>query len=208
MASRIALPPNSSRTEPRSVGMPDSCGSVFCDIAQALVHARGFGSEKSVDDRPASRHRHRLVLILAVLVPLMSLTGCQSTRHAIEPYRSDPEAAATLEAHAQKACASRCPAGPPREFVTDGCSIFPDADWAHCCVRHDVAYWCGGSALERFAADQTLNACLADTGRPTLGKWMQNGVRVGGVPWLPTPWCWGYGWAWPTGYEPQASRVE
>jgi hypothetical protein len=27
-------------------------------------------------------------------------------------------------------------------------------------------------------------------------------VRVGGTPWLPTPWRWGYGWdEWPRGYE-------
>lgn len=29
-----------------------------------------------------------------------------------------------------------------------------------------------------------------------------SGVRMGGTPWLPTPWRWGYGWDdWPRGYE-------
>ncbi len=40
-----------------------------------------------------------------------------------------------------------------------------------------------------------------------MGNIMYIGVRIGGSPWLPTPWRWGYGWnVWPKGYEkPEAS---
>lgn len=86
--------------------------------------------------------------------------------------------------------------------------MFPDSDWVECCVSHDIAYWCGGTADERRTADRELGECVVDTGRPTLGWWMGKGVRVGGVPWAPTPWRWGYGRDWPTGYVPEASERE
>lgn len=84
--------------------------------------------------------------------------------------------------------------------------MFPDSDWAQCCVDHDIAYWCGGSADERRSADLSLQACVAETGRPTLGWWMDKGVRMGGIPWTPTSWRWGYGWDWPTGYASETNE--
>jgi len=142
-----------------------------------------------------------LVLILALLV---SIVGCRSTRHTVEPYRDDLEAAASLVARASQLCSSREPDSPPHEFVTDGCSMFLDSDWVECCVEHDLEYWCGGTADERRLADRALAACVAEAGRPTLGWWMGKGVRVGGIPWPPTSWRWGYGWDWPTGYTAEA----
>ena len=29
---------------------------------------------------------------------------------------------------------------PDRIFTTDGCSVWPDSDWGHCCVEHDISY--------------------------------------------------------------------
>jgi len=50
-------------------------------------------------------------------------------------------------------------------------------------------------------ADQTLRACVAKQSESgviaTLVYW---GVRVGGNPWLPAYWRWGYGWPWGRGY--------
>ena len=96
-----------------------------------------------------------------------------------------------------------------RDFSTDGCSLFPDGDadhpqlWSDCCVSHDQAYWRGGSAQERSNADARLGECvLVRTGRKTLAGAMHCGVRLGGSPWMPAWFRWGYGWAYGRGYAP------
>jgi hypothetical protein len=95
------------------------------------------------------------------------------------------------------------------DFTTDGCSVFPDGDaedperWRDCCVTHDMAYWRGGTAAERKAADVGLRDCVSlRTSRKTLTDRMYRGVRIGGTPLLPTPFRWGYGWGYGRGYEP------
>jgi len=85
---------------------------------------------------------------------------------------------------------------PPAKFTTDGCSLWPDGSWQSCCFEHDMAYWCGGSAQLRKAADHTLKQCVIDSGSPLTGVIMGTGVRVGGLWLLPLPWRWGYGWPW------------
>ena len=93
------------------------------------------------------------------------------------------------------------------DFTTDGCSSFPDgtieqdALWKYCCVVHDYAYWQGGSRDDRKAADAALSQCVAQVGEPEIAKLMLAGVRVGGTPYLPTRFRWGYGWPWPRGYK-------
>ena len=86
---------------------------------------------------------------------------------------------------------------PPKPFKSDGCSLFPDGNWGGCCVEHDRAYWQGGTAAERKAADQALRECVKQKGYPILAQLMYVGVRVGGHHLLPTPWRWGFGWPWP-----------
>lgn len=99
-------------------------------------------------------------------------------------------------------------AGDLKPFATDGCSVFPDGTlkykdlWLECCVAHDKAYWLGGTYEERQAADEGLRACVARVGEPEIAKLMLQGVRVGGSPYLPTRFRWGYGWAYPRGYQP------
>lgn len=94
-----------------------------------------------------------------------------------------------------------------KPFTTDGCSVFPDGTpeqqslWAGCCIRHDLAYWQGGTQAERLAADQALQRCVARVGEPEIAALMLAGVRVGGSPWFPTPYRWGYGWPYPRGYQ-------
>jgi hypothetical protein len=95
-----------------------------------------------------------------------------------------------------------------KPFTTDGCSSFPDGTleqaslWANCCIRHDFAYWQGGSYEERLAADEELESCVAGVGEPTIASLMLAGVRVGGTPYLPTSYRWGYGWPFMRGYKP------
>ena len=98
-------------------------------------------------------------------------------------------------------------AGDLRPFTTDGCSSFPDGTsehhslWSGCCVHHDVAYWKGGTRDERRAADEALAQCVALAGQPKTAQLMLAGVRLGGTPYLPTSYRWGYGWPFLRGYK-------
>ena len=82
------------------------------------------------------------------------------------------------------------------KFHSDGCSWFPDGDYADCCVEHDRSYFFGGTARQRSHADALLYRCVASKGRfekRIIAPMMWVGVRVGGMGWLPTPFRWGYG---------------
>ncbi|MDH5729767.1 MAG: hypothetical protein OEZ58_12305, partial [Gammaproteobacteria bacterium] len=84
-------------------------------------------------------------------------------------------------------------------FTSDGCSLFPDGTylenqlWLSCCVKHDLAYWMGGTRDRRKQADDELRQCVQDKDKTFLAKLMHNGVRVGGTPYLPTHFRWAYG---------------
>lgn len=115
-------------------------------------------------------------------------------------------------------------AAPPEQgiapFTTDGCSKFPDRsdltneDWCHCCVVHDLAYWRGGSSVDRQRADEDLRSCVVHaTGNEALAQLMFAGVRAGGSPHVNTSYRWGYGWQFGRGYKvlspsEQASAAE
>lgn len=94
-----------------------------------------------------------------------------------------------------------------KPFTSDGCSVFPDGTleqkdlWLLCCTAHDYAYWQGGTYQERLIADKILRQCVANVGEPQIAKLMLAGVRVGGSPYLPTSFRWGYGWPYPRGYK-------
>ena len=91
-------------------------------------------------------------------------------------------------------------------FTSDGCSAFPDGTlfeqelWLNCCIAHDYAYWKGGTYAERVEADLALESCVAQVGEPEVAVLMLAGVRVGGSPFWPTRFRWGYGWPWPRFY--------
>ncbi len=69
-------------------------------------------------------------------------------------------------------------------------------------MAHDLAYWQGGSYEQRLAADIELKLCVTRLGEPVLGKLMLAGVRLGGSPYLPSTFRWGYGWSFPRSYAP------
>ena len=54
---------------------------------------------------------------------------------------------------------------------------------------------------ERLEADDVFGACVAEASSPVLGRIARLGVRVGGVPWMPFWFRWGYGWPWPARYD-------
>ncbi len=95
-----------------------------------------------------------------------------------------------------------------KPFTTDGCSMFPDGTykqqslWMECCIRHDIAYWQGGTEQQRLDADQALQQCVSQVGEPEIARVMLAGVRVGGSPFFPTSYRWGYGWSYQRGYKP------
>lgn len=85
-------------------------------------------------------------------------------------------------------------APPPATFYTDNCTWFPDRPvWLPCCIEHDRAYWQGGSILDRLRADGRFAACVAARSEPVAAGLMFVGVRIIGMPWVPTVSRWGYG---------------
>ncbi|MGH1426956.1 MAG: hypothetical protein ACRBEE_03390 [Arenicella sp.] len=97
-------------------------------------------------------------------------------------------------------------------FTSDGCSAFPDGTlfqqtlWQQCCTTHDKAYWQGGTYQQRLDADLALEACVAKVGEPDIAKLMLAGVRVGGSPYWPTSFRWGYGWKYPRAYRATTTK--
>jgi hypothetical protein len=149
---------------------------------------------------------HGQRLLIGLLTGFLS-AGCTSleSRLSIEPYTKNKPMRNALEDIAEAYCREKRAGGagalPDFIFTTDGCSRWPDDGWVACCIAHDIAYWCGGSDQDRLDADRELMRCV--NGRTdSLGGILYAGVRLGGLPWLPTPWRWGYGWDnWPAGYE-------
>lgn len=94
-----------------------------------------------------------------------------------------------------------------KPFTTDGCSAFPDGTlkqkniWLSCCTAHDYSYWQGGTYEERVVADIELRQCVSKVGHPKIAALMLAGVRVGGSPYFPTSFRWGYGWPYPRWYR-------
>ena len=93
-------------------------------------------------------------------------------------------------------------------FHSDGCSLFPDGRpeqpglWCDCCLAHDLAYWRGGTAEERLAADQALRYCVQErTGNRVTAETIYLGARLGGAPAFPSWYRWGYGWPFRRGYR-------
>ena len=105
-------------------------------------------------------------------------------------------ASAFVGGAAAQAKTASIPAQIPADFVSDGCSRFPDGDYADCCYEHDKAYFVGGSWTRRWRADKCLYQCVAAKKgfeHQLIAPVMWAGVRVFGVPFLPTSFRWGFG---------------
>lgn len=95
-----------------------------------------------------------------------------------------------------------------KPFTSDGCSVFPDGNleqnqlWLSCCIEHDYDYWHGGTYQQKLASDQRLASCVANLGQPEVASLMKLGVTLGGTPYFPTQFRWGYGWSYPRLYRP------
>ena len=112
-----------------------------------------------------------------------------------------PENFSTVEQDARAQCIQKRGAHqPPLSFRYDGCTLWPNGDWASCCAVHDATYWCGGSAQDRVRADATLKNCV-NKKTPFWGSVMYYGTRIGGIPWIPWQARWGFGWKFGKGYK-------
>ena len=80
--------------------------------------------------------------------------------------------------------------------------------WLSCCTAHDFAYWKGGIYQERVEADQKLEVCVEQVGEPAIAALMLIGVRIGGTPYFPTEFRWGYGWAYLRGYKAMTAEEQ
>ncbi|NNE98765.1 MAG: hypothetical protein HKN25_07065 [Pyrinomonadaceae bacterium] len=81
-------------------------------------------------------------------------------------------------------------------FKSDKCTLFPDGNYADCCVAHDKDYFKGGTGKERAASDKRLYRCVKKKKgwqNKLLAPMMWLGVRVFGTAHLPTPFRWGFG---------------
>jgi len=81
---------------------------------------------------------------------------------------------------------------------SDGCTLWPEGwfgkdTWHAACVKHDVAYYYGGSYQARLRADIELLFDVTSTGHPIVALIMFIGVRIGGAPYFNTSWRWGFG---------------
>lgn len=102
----------------------------------------------------------------------------------------------SVGAQAQNASDSAANKTMPANFKSDGCSMFPDGCYTDCCVAHDVDYYGGGRWKARWRADKRLFKCVASKKgwwHKPLAPVIWAGVRVGGLPFLPTSFRWGFG---------------
>ncbi len=91
---------------------------------------------------------------------------------------------------------------PPQMFVYDGCTLFPERmmghDFSTACLRHDVAYWLGGSDADKVRADAVFRDALSTSGPLgfVFAPLMHTAVRIFGDTWI-AKLCnanWGFGW--------------
>lgn len=62
----------------------------------------------------------------------------------------------------------------------DGCTLFPDGNWRHCCHAHDLSYSLGG---DKTQIDLELALCVAHTGNGLVALVMLAGLTLGGWVW-------------------------
>jgi hypothetical protein len=137
---------------------------------------------------------------LAGALIVAASAACTPVRSTIPPpYLIDGNGldAEELDHYANQRCAqdSQGAPAPPHKFTTDGCSAYRDAHWRGCCIKHDVAYWCG--ARPRLEADGRFRACVRGESSAANAMLMYIGVRIGGGRFVPFPWRFGYGYPWP-----------
>lgn len=60
---------------------------------------------------------------------------------------------------------------------SDGCTLWFQGNWRHCCEIHDAEYFEG---FDKLQSDLNLMSCVADAGWPLMGLIMFIGVSIFG----------------------------
>lgn len=84
----------------------------------------------------------------------------------------------------------------PDGSKSDGCTLIGGTEFKACCLAHDRDYFFGGTWKDRFASDKRLYECVREKksfGAKLAAPFIWLGVRIGGVPFLSTPFRWGFG---------------
>jgi hypothetical protein len=88
-----------------------------------------------------------------------------------------------------------------KDFKTDLCTSWPEGTrdrpmlWAHCCIKHDMAYWVAGDKNDLKLADLALKSCVTEVAGTFQGTLMYRGIRAGHYFPIKSKYRWG--WAWP-----------
>lgn len=127
----------------------------------------------------STRARTRRWLRLSIVGVMLTSAACASTLRGSSSPLPTPDSQSQLTSQAS--------------LVSDGCTWFPEGSWHACCVQHDERYFIGGSFRQKLAADRGLASCVSRAGHPLVGSLMFLGTQLGGLPWLPTPFRWGFG---------------
>ena len=84
----------------------------------------------------------------------------------------------------------------PSGKKSDGCTLIPDGHIKPCCLIHDREYYFGGTREERRDSDKKLFNCISRKKgfhHKIFAPFIWLGVRIGGLPFLPTDFRWGFG---------------
>lgn len=116
-----------------------------------------------------------------------------------QPFTSEELLSIAIE-HKKQDIVNVLSSNPPKgEFVSDGCSMWPDSwrgkDIFLACFWHDARYWMGipGDEVARLCADADLAKDVAVSAGPDLARVMFVGVGFGGTDKIRSPFRWGYG---------------
>ena len=84
----------------------------------------------------------------------------------------------------------------PSGVKSDGCTLIPDGHIRDCCLLHDQEYFAGGTRKARRESDKRFFKCVSKKKgfmHKVVAPFIWLGVRIGGVPFLSTPFRWGFG---------------
>ncbi|WP_127716847.1 hypothetical protein [Halobacteriovorax sp. HLS] len=88
-----------------------------------------------------------------------------------------------------------------KPFETDLCTMFSEEtrdgkiSWEDCCIKHDLAYWVGGTKDDMKRADLEIRSCVKSKGLSKLSYMMYLGIKIGHLSPIKNKYKWG--WAYP-----------
>ncbi|MCT4642442.1 MAG: hypothetical protein N4A33_09110 [Bacteriovoracaceae bacterium] len=86
-------------------------------------------------------------------------------------------------------------------FSSDLCTGYKEGTkkepmkWAHCCYKHDLRFWAGGTKTQRVESDLRLKSCVTKAGSTRHAKLIYAGVKLGSLsPYKLKQRRWGNAW--------------